>query len=252
MQWVANDLRMKPPGPFFFLMIASIATSMPFDLRSIPVRVGVVGMGAMLACVLALVYSAYIVRRFPPKPEVVYLRHSHFGNLIESTITALFMGGSLLTAHLLRLDNPYWVPISCLAVMQGVTLHHIWQRSLHRILGTFAGLGLTWLFLSAAPSVLTICLSIFMLQFVVEMLVVRHYGLAVIFITPLTILLAEAGSALSADPNILIPARMLDIALGSLIGAVAGWFLHHELLRRKAERQIRKSRVALLRKSKKR
>jgi len=47
------------------------------------------------------------------------------------------------------------------------------------------------------------------MQFIIEMLVVRHYGLAVTFITPLTILLAEAGTAFNADPNILMPARFL-------------------------------------------
>jgi hypothetical protein len=32
------------------------------------------------------------------------------------------------------------------------------------------------------------------LSFIIEVLVVRHYGLAVVFITPLTILLAEAAT----------------------------------------------------------
>ncbi|MFD2554165.1 hypothetical protein [Sphingobacterium tabacisoli] len=44
-----------------------------------------------------------------------------------------------------------------------------------------------------------LCLLILMLQFIIEMLVVRHYALAVIFITPLTFFLAEIGSAFSVD-----------------------------------------------------
>ncbi len=189
-QWVANFFRMKLPGSFFFLMIATIAISMPFNLATIAVRIGVVGMGTMLACLLAFVYSLYIVRKYPPKPVAPYVQRSRYDNTIESAILAIFMGSSLLIAHLLKLQNPYWVPISCMAVMQGVSLEHIWSRSLQRILGTFLGLGLAWLLLLQQLTPLTICISIFILQFIIEMLVVRHYGLAVIFITPLTLFLA--------------------------------------------------------------
>jgi uncharacterized membrane protein YccC len=98
------------------------------------------------------------------------------------------------------------------------------------------------------PTPLSICISIFILQFIVEMLVVRQYGLAVIFITLLTVLLAEAGSAMTLDPNTLIPYRLLDIVIGSIIGAIAGWFIHHEQLRQRATRQLRKTRVAISRK----
>ena len=65
--------------------------------------------------------------------------------------------------------------------------------------------------------------------------------------TPLTIFLAESGNTLITDPNTLIPTRFLDILYGSLIGALGGFFLHHRQIRHKAERQIRKTRVAILR-----
>ncbi len=228
-------------------MIASIASCMPFDLMTIPAKVGLVGMGSMLACILAFFYSLYIVKKYPPKTETIVIRKSKYANTIESAIMGIFMGGSLLLGHLLKMDNPYWVPISCAAVMQGVTVHHIWQRSFQRILGTFIGLGLARVLLQLHLTPLSICIFIFVLQFIIEMLVVRHYGLAVIFITPMTIFLAEAGSALSANPDTLIGARFLDIALGSIVGAIGGWFLHHEQLRHKAEQQIRKTRAAILR-----
>ncbi len=247
--WVVSFFRMKPPGSFFFIMLASIASCMPFDLMSIPTKVGLIGMGGMLACVLAFFYSLYIVRKHPPQKQTIVIRKSKYASMVEATIIGVFMGGSLLIGHLLKLDNPYWVPISCAAVMQGVSLNHVWQRSFHRILGTLVGLGLARLLLQLHLTPLSICICIFVLQFIIEMLVVRHYGLAVIFITPMTIFLAEAGSALTADPNQLIFARLLDIALGSIIGAVGGWFVHHEQLRHRAERQIRKTRVALFRRS---
>lgn len=246
--WITRYFQMKPPGSFFFIMLASIASCMPFDLMTIPTRVGLIGMGTMLACVLAFFYSILIIKKYPPKPIVPGKKESRYSSIVEAAIIGIFIGGSLLTGKLLQLENPYWVPISCAAVMQGVSLRHIWQRSFERITGTFIGLFLAWFLLSLHMTALSVCISVLLLQFIVEMLVVRHYGLAVIFITPLTLFLAEAGKAMNVNPGLLISARFLDIALGSVIGAIGGWFVHHEHLRNKAERQIRKTRISILRK----
>ncbi|MCP2042068.1 putative membrane protein YccC [Pontibacter sp. HSC-36F09] len=248
MHWVANYFAMKPPGSFFFIMIASIASVMPFELENIPTRIGLISIGTMLACLLAFFYSLLMLRNQKPVTELLVVRKSVYSNLVESVVVGVFMGASLITGHLLQLENPYWVPISCLAVMQGVSLRHVWQRSFQRIAGTFLGMGLAWLLLSYTTTPLSLCLGIIALQFIIEMLVVRHYGLAVIFITPMTLFLAEAGSAMTADPNALIYTRFVDIVLGSLIGAVGGVFLYHQKLRHNAVRQLRKTRVAILRK----
>lgn len=248
-QWSATFFQMKAPGSFFFLMIASIASCMPFNLSTIPAKIGLVGIGSMLACILSLVYSLYIVRIYPTPSEPVHIKTKKYHNSITSAITGFFVGLSLLISNLLHLSNPYWVPISCLAVMQGVTLEHIWQRSFQRILGTLVGLAFAWFLLLQHLTPLAVCILIFFIQFIIEMLVVRHYALAVIFITPLTILLAEAGDAMSANPNVLIPTRFFDIVLGSVIGAIAGCFIHHEQLKEKAERQLSKTRIALMRKT---
>jgi hypothetical protein len=234
-QWSVKFSGLRPPGNFFFIMIASIAICSPFDSANIATNIGYVGLGTMMACSLALIYSI-LMRKKPLLISTDPLtKKSNVHITIEAGIASLFLGGSLLTAHLMHLSNPYWVPISCLAVMQGLNFRQIWQRSIHRIVGTFIGMGLTWLLLSLRVTPLSICISIFILQFIVEMLIVRHYGLAVIFMTPLTLLIAEAGHAMSLAPDVIIVARFKDIVLGSAIGAVGGWFLYHEKLRENAE-----------------
>jgi uncharacterized membrane protein YccC len=246
--WIVNYFRMKPPGGFFFIMIASLASCMPFNLETIPIRVGLIGMGAMLACTLALLYSLFVAEKHSPKKELIVVENNNETTLFESVIVGVFIFLSLITGRLLELENPYWLPISCAAVMQGASLKHVWQRSFQRVLGTFIGLGLTWLLLLFKMTPLTICICIMVLQFIIEMLIVRHYGLAVVFITPLTLFLAEAGGAMTVDATTLISVRFLDIFLGSCIGAVAGWFLHDEQLRHKAENQIRKAKTRISRK----
>ena len=246
-QWITNYFQLRAPGNFFFIMVASISSCMPFDLMTIPTRVGLIGLGTMLACILGFLYSLYITRKYPPKKARITIKQNRFSNIVECAIVGVFMGLSLLVGKMLHLSNPYWLPISCAAVMQGVSKEHIWERSFHRILGTLTGLALAWLLISQNLTPLRICIIILAFQFIIEVLVVRHYALAVIFITPMTILLAEAGRANSINSDVLIFYRFFDIVLGSIIGAIGGWFLHHKYLRDRAERQIRKTRVAMFR-----
>lgn len=245
--WITRRFYRRPPGNFFFIMLLSMASCMPYQPETIVFKTAMVGLGALLACVLALLYTLLAIRKYPPQQAVAShaVRQQPFAGVVTSSVIGLVMGTSLLIAYLLQLDNPYWIPISCIAVMQGADQHHVFQRSLQRILGTFIGLGFAWLILSFHPGALAVCLSILLLQFIVEMLVVRHYGLAVIFITPLTLLLAEAGKAMTANPAVLISARFIDIVLGSLIGALGGWILYHRELHLRATRELRKARIAV-------
>ncbi|RYZ73833.1 MAG: FUSC family protein [Proteobacteria bacterium] len=73
----------------------------------------------------------------------------------------------------------------------------------------------------------------------VEFLVTRHYGLAVIFITPLTVCFAEFSSG-GVPIHGLFTARLIDITLGSLIGAAGGFLLHHPEWCRKMELRLRR------------
>lgn len=245
--WVSRFYQLKPPGNFFFIMIASIASCMPFDLEGIPVKVGLIAMGTMLACVIAFIYSLLITKGTAFKSEFVVVMQRNYVTIFEAVVIGFFMSLSLLTGLLLKLDNPYWLPISCAAVIQGVTLQQVWRRSFQRILGTFVGLLLTWFLLQQELNLFWICCSIVVFQFIVETLIVRQYAMAIIFMTPLTIFLADVGNSLQIDPNELIMTRFFDIIIGSVIGAVAGWILHHQNLRNKSERQIRKTRIAMYR-----
>ncbi len=155
------------------------------------------------------------------------------------------MGFSLAVAFILKLDNPYWIPISCLAVMQGNSTKHIGLRGIQRILGTFAGLGITWLIASGNPSALFIVMTIIFSQVIVEFLVVRNYALAVVFIAILTIFLAESGGELSLNTNQIFTARLVDIIIGSIIGIIGGWVLYHEKLHFQTTMRLRKSKMIM-------
>lgn len=201
-------------------------------------------LGTIFTCALGFIYSLIVARRLPAGQDghiTTTLRKNSQANFIEALIHGLFLFGALAIGYLAEMENPYWVPISCAAVIQGASRYHIWQRSFHRILGTFVGVGLCWMLLQMITTPLEMVLAIILLQFIIEMLITRQYALAVIFVTPLTVFLAEIGMPLASDSPPLITIRLWDIVLGSVIGALGGWILHHEKLRKHTLRQLERN-----------
>ena len=249
--WTSLYFAAPPPGSFFFIMIAAMTITMPFDAATIPHKLGLMGLGTIFTCSLGLIYSILMAKRLPFKNAgsiTTVLRKNRYANFIEAVIHGFFLFAALAIGYLVKMDNPYWVPISCAAVMQGASRYHIWQRSFHRVLGTFIGIGLTWLLLQVVSNTFAMVVAIILLQFIIEMLITRQYALAVIFITPLTVFLAELVSPMISESLPLITIRLWDIVLGSVIGAIGGWVLHHEKLRMHSLRQLRRSRLLLNRK----
>lgn len=240
--WVLLLFRVKPPGSFFFIMLASMASGLPFNIGLIPEKIGLVAMGSLLACFLALICNLILKKPDLIKEskeiinEVIIKKDSDY---VEAFIVGIFMFCSMLIGHVLEFKNPYWIPISCLAVMQGATTFHIWRRGGYRILGTALGMVLCWGILLVLKEPFEICLAIIVLQFIIESIVTRNYTLAVLFITPMTILLSEAGSPSVEMPTELLVSRLIDVLIGSCLGAFGGWVIYHEKLKNRAIRNIR-------------
>lgn len=232
----------RPPGNFFFIMIVSMAICTPFDWDSIPEKIGYVALGTILTCGLGFIYSLLTLK---PSDEVEseWPQKKNYVNIVESLTFGLFMGLSLTVALLLEFNNPYWIPISCLAVMQGQNTKHVWVRASQRVLGTLIGLGVTWLIAFGNPTPLFMVIGITVLQIIVELLIVRNYAIAVVFITILTIFLAESHGALSQSTNEVFFARLIDITIGSIIGAIGGWVLYQEKIHYQTALRLRKTKI---------
>lgn len=214
-----------PPGNLFFVMTAAIGAYSPIHGRDALVQVGAVALGTVLAVAIAFLYSVHIIsRRGVPAPSPPL--QPGFDVVMDSVVIGGFIGLSLLAAHALQLDRPYWVPVSCLAIIQVASLRAAWTRQLQRVIGTALGLllflGIARLSLGpwGVAGVLTA------LALVIEILVVRHYGLATVFITPLAIVLAEAGQGSVTAPQLLMQARLVDTVVGALFGLAGAACLH--------------------------
>lgn len=227
---VANRLEIRPPGSFLFITMMAIALCMPYDPHGIPEKAALVAAGSLCACLLTFVYLLLFSKQISKQAEEPPLYKSRRRVITESTMLGLFAGASLALGHLFHLQKPYWVPISCVAVMQGTDLRHVWQRGFQRFLGTITGLAVAWALLALHPGMLQVCIAITVLFFIADSFITRHYALVVVFFTPIAIFLAEAGSAMTANAAQLISARMFDTLLGCVIGSFGGFLLHNQLL----------------------
>jgi len=119
--------------------------------------------------------------------------------------------------------------------MQGATLRDVWHRKIHRLVGTAVGLLLAAVLLDLPSSTWGLIGVVALLMFLIETSIVRHYAVAVVFITPLTILLAEVSIQGQGAAHSIMESRMLDTVLGCFIGMLGSFAL--ELVRQGGTRQ---------------
>ncbi|HSV78935.1 MAG TPA: FUSC family protein [Ramlibacter sp.] len=237
---VCRFYAVPPPGSLFFVMAAAIGAYTPAQGGAALMNVGLVAMGSVLGLGIAFLYSLHALRR--TAPVAAPAPNPSFDEVVlDSVVIGAFVGLSLAVAQLLQLPRPYWVPVSCLSVIQAASLRAVWDRQLHRIAGTALGLLLFWAIAATVPlTPWSVAAVLTLLSFLIEMLVVWHYGLAVVFITPLTMLLAEAPELAMASTAGLMRARMVDTVLGCLAGLAGGACLHSPRFRAVVGRWLRR------------
>jgi len=227
-----------PPGPIFMVMAASIGAFAPAGSAGLMANLGYFVVGCIWACAIAVLYSIYILRHRSPLPVRAPSARDRQAAVVDALIMGLFVAASLAVAKTIELERAYWVPVSCLAIMQGVTMRASWSRNVHRIVGTAIGIALTWLLYPLVNGVWAVAIAVTVLTFLIETAVVRHYALAAIFITPLTIVLAESTSPGTASVDVLMQARLIDTAIGALIGLAGASVLHSRRVRRTVQTRV--------------
>ena len=224
--------RQPPPSGLFIMMAMAIALFIPLPLVQVLPATGMVLLGSSFAVIMALFYSLFLVLTRPVLPTPSYAYEPD--TISESLIVTAFVSLTLLLAMTLEMSNPYWAAVSCFIIIQGIHLRTIWIKQLHRLLGTMVGIGLASWMLSWGLSAWGVATALLVMILSIESLIDRHYGLAVIFITPLTIFIAEYGSGLPLVPEMyaeIIQARLVDTALGCLMGLSGGLAMHSTALR---------------------
>lgn len=155
-----------------------------------------------------------LVRRAARWPSEILL-------VVARVAVAALVAGAL--AGGLGVPHVYWaVAFAVLVLHQGGTRDAQTVRAIQRLGGTTLGLVLFALLQWAAPSGWALVVVIAALQFVVELLVVRNYGLAVVVITPLALTIGMHAAG-RLDPVAMLAERGLDTVVGVAVALGSLW-----------------------------
>ena len=204
----------KPGGPLFFVFAAgAFATAPPVGVE---VGLQIVATVAGAAVFSVLVGSAGAVVRThvrTPLPALVPLRTALRRELVLEVLMACALTAPL--AVLLGVDHLYWALVSAVVPLSVSGSRARMTRGLSRIAGTFAGLAVAAGLLALHLPAWGIVLAAVVLQAAAELFVLRNYALALLFITPLALVV---GSAMHpADVTGLVTDRMLATVVGVLV-----------------------------------
>jgi uncharacterized membrane protein YccC len=122
-------------------------------------------------------------------------------------------------------ERSYWIVAAGVAVV-GVAADRraAFARGLHRMVGTVVGAGAYALLALLHPAGVWLALLLGGLQFVIEIVVVRNYALALVFITPLVLLLTGAATGEIGSLDVALE-RVVDTLVGAALGAASGALL---------------------------
>ncbi|GAA4664300.1 FUSC family protein [Frondihabitans cladoniiphilus] len=233
--------QLRPAGPFFGLFALGACASVPLSVSAGTA----IGLAAAASVFSMLVGAAGWVRGRPgdggvrveavvraspahPSARVRDEARRFVGFRVDavSYLVAVAVAGGLSVAT--GIGHPHWAMAAAAVPLAAVGISHRITRGLHRIVGTLAGLVVAGLVLVPWGPVdpLVLGLLVVVLQFPTEYFMTRHYGLALVWFTPLILIMTQLAHP--ASPVTLLRDRAIETTGGAVVGmlvAVASsWF----------------------------
>lgn len=212
--YIAMILRLKPGGPLFYIFASAGIASVPYSGHSAR-DIGLTVASAALSVLLGFVLGELLGEG---KGHVAVvespLNHRHLmTQTITNFLTTMVAG---LVGNLLGLSHAYWAMVAAAAVLAAPSASLRILRGVHRMIGTILGVVFTAFFISMNPDAWHIAVLVVVAQFVTELFVMRNYGLAAVFITPLALFMVHLASPFTSYE--LLTTRMFETILGAMIG----------------------------------
>lgn len=223
---LAYGFRLGPPGPLFFVLVFGLSASI-VGTGAIDggVYLAALGAGCAFSYLLSLTplvlpwvrgKTARPVREILPGPALTV-----DGRMLLLRVVLVAVVGTGL-GLLIDPTKIYWLVGSAVAVIGVAAARRAAvERALHRMLGTVVGAGLYALLALLHPAGLVLAVLLGVLQFTIEIVVVRHYALALVFITPLVLMLVGAASGTIGSMDVAME-RVIDTLVGAALGAASG------------------------------
>ncbi|WP_158372905.1 FUSC family protein [Cellulosimicrobium cellulans] len=220
----AVALRTGPPGATILVFAAGAGTAAAAGAGDVLARGLAVAGGALVACLVCNAGWSLDRRRgrpTEPAPRVRdVVRAGTAGGAALSPTASVAVAAALAgaVASAAGWGHPAWAVMGAAAVLQGAHVRHMGVRALQRAAGTAAGVAIALPLLGAHLPFWAVAALVVVLQTATELVVARHYGVAMLTITPMALLMTSLGAPL--DPTRLALDRALDTAAGAVVGLV--------------------------------
>ncbi len=207
---------LRPAGALFFVFAVTSVAALPQPPPA-ALALGVATATAAFCLLLGRLGARYSVHvrpgeLMPPPPTTLdgpALRWHGARHLL-----AALLGGAA------SLGTPFghtsWAMVAAVAPISAQDHQGRVQRAVHRITGTLGGLVISAALLAVPWPLWMQVTWVVALQFLAELFVVRNYSVALLFVTPLALLMAQLAHP-TAPPTLLL-ARAVETVLGALIG----------------------------------
>lgn len=229
---IVFGVRLGSPGPMQFVLVAGVSGHLAapahlggssLDALVVPALVAIGALSAYLLVVAPLALP--LVRRCEGKAVGLRKRFAPGRLNGEMVAIAARLVVAVAAAGLLSLSlgvRGYWMAMVAGAVLQA---SHVSRssasRAVHRVLGTVCGVAVFGVIQLVDPRGLWLVGVLALLQLAIDVVVARHYALALTFITPAALTISAAAGM--SEPLTLVGERIADTVLGAVIAMVVLW-----------------------------
>ncbi|CAL4858368.1 FUSC family protein [Microbacterium sp. MM2322] len=215
---LAYSAQWHPPGALFIVFATGATASVPADTTRL-IDVLAVGLAAVVFSILiTLAYEAVSARSLPDlsrgkeRIPVGSVAAEMSLTVAIGTLLAGMLGLVLFDAHW------YWAMVGAVAAVSGPHVKARVIRGVQRFVGTVIGVLLAAAILALDLPPLAVILIAIALQAVAELFVGRNYGIAMVFITPLALLMVQLAAPTTA--TVLLTDRLGETVVGVATGTV--------------------------------
>jgi len=175
---------------------------------------------------IPLKYIGHSIKIFKPSLTIKFIKAFNKDSIVfvNSLRYGIVLSISAIVAFEFPFTRPYWITLSCAAVMCGSTIMATFHRAIQRSVGTIIGILVAIVILSFHPEGYMIVIVNMCLTALVELSISKNYALAAVFITPNAMLIAENSTKIYNTPYF-ATARITDIVVGSAIGLIGTYII---------------------------
>ncbi|GAB7004617.1 FUSC family protein [Nocardioides sp. AN3] len=215
-----------PPGSLFQVFGFAAVASAPATTANLAPAVLVSAAAALFSILVGSVGAAVRRVRLVPSLSPSLAANPPIGGAVEGVWRyALQSGAGVLLAGVVAtssgIGRPYWAMVSAVVPLVARDLSAQLTRGLHRVVGTGLGLLLAWALLELNIDGLVLVVAVALLQAAAELLVGRNYALALVFVTPLALMMVHLVAPVPTSE--LLTDRGVETVIGVVVGIAVGF-----------------------------